>query len=170
MDAAMVDGWNRVVGKNDIVFHLGDVGFWKSADQARELISSLNGDKRLVLGNHDLYHRSRGAACRLYCYAGFQSVYAAGFVYLGLDPLGGEPTEYFSAAPPTDRAEPVRLLLSHWPAAQMRTPPHPATYDFNPCGHVHGLWLRRGRSINVGVDVRGFAPITIEEALATPAL
>ena len=36
------------------------------------------------------------------------------------------------------------------------------------CGHVHEHWARRDNVINVGVDVRQFAPVTIEELLATP--
>lgn len=35
-------------------------------------------------------------------------------------------------------------------------------------GHVHQTYARRGRLINVGVDVRGYAPATFEELLATP--
>jgi hypothetical protein len=31
------------------------------------------------------------------------------------------------------------------------------------CGHVHEKWLRLGWIINVGVDVWGFTPRTIEE-------
>ena len=33
------------------------------------------------------------------------------------------------------------------------------------CGHVHGAWKVRGRNINVGVDVRGFAPMSSNEVL-----
>ena len=28
-------------------------------------------------------------------------------------------------------------------------------------GHVHGLWKTRGRMVNIGVDVRDYAPITL---------
>lgn len=53
MDAAMVRLWNRVVGDEDIVWHLGDVAVC-GAERTRELVRALRGRKYLVLGNHDL--------------------------------------------------------------------------------------------------------------------
>jgi len=52
MDKALIENWNSVVGKNDIVFDLGDFAFapnwrWK------EILSQLNGKHHLILGNHD---------------------------------------------------------------------------------------------------------------------
>lgn len=42
---------------------------------------------------------------------------------------------------------------------------HEPLYDDRKmlCGHVHNHWAVRGQAINVGVDVRGFTPRTIEE-------
>lgn len=52
MHAVMVYNWNRIVGVNDYVYHLGDVTF--RYDRAfKELMYSLNGKKRLIVGNHD---------------------------------------------------------------------------------------------------------------------
>ena len=53
MDKALIENWNSVVGKNDIVFDLGDFAFapnwrWK------EILSQLNGKHYLILGNHDI--------------------------------------------------------------------------------------------------------------------
>jgi calcineurin-like phosphoesterase family protein len=56
------------------------------------------------------------------------------------------------------------LFLSHKPAVDLPT----ETIDFHFHGHVHERYKRRGNQINVGVDVRGFAPATLEELLATP--
>jgi calcineurin-like phosphoesterase family protein len=55
------------------------------------------------------------------------------------------------------------IWLSHKPLQDL-----PENLDFNMHGHVHEKYARRGRHINVGVDVRGFAPATLEELLATP--
>jgi calcineurin-like phosphoesterase family protein len=51
MNEALVDNWNAVVGPNDFVYHLGDVGF----DDKRlgHWLGRLNGLKYIVLGNHD---------------------------------------------------------------------------------------------------------------------
>jgi calcineurin-like phosphoesterase family protein len=48
----LIERWNRVVGPNDRVWHLGDVAFGLDA---LELCGRLNGDKHLIMGNHDHY-------------------------------------------------------------------------------------------------------------------
>ena len=53
MNKAMVDNWNAVVLPTDIIYHLGDIGLFRNPEQAKDLISQLNGYKILVLGNHD---------------------------------------------------------------------------------------------------------------------
>lgn len=45
-DQALMDAWNRVVGKRDVVYVLGDVFQTGPVD-------SLKGTKKLVMGNHD---------------------------------------------------------------------------------------------------------------------
>ena len=52
MNDAFVNNWNNVVGKDDIVFHLGDFSFGE-IDQIREIRNKLNGKIYLILGNHD---------------------------------------------------------------------------------------------------------------------
>lgn len=51
-DAELIRRWNATVGKNDTVWHLGDFCFGKSN---LEIAGQLNGNKRLVMGNHDIY-------------------------------------------------------------------------------------------------------------------
>lgn len=53
MDWDMVEKWNSVVKPNDHVYHLGDVYMKSSKGYIENLLSSLNGKKRLILGNHD---------------------------------------------------------------------------------------------------------------------
>ena len=52
MDETMVDNWNKVVGPNDKIYLLGDVGF-KNATFFEGIFSRLNGTKVLIKGNHD---------------------------------------------------------------------------------------------------------------------
>ena len=52
MDETMVDNWNRVVKPGDKVYHLGDV-FFGNKESFIKLWKRLNGQKRLILGNHD---------------------------------------------------------------------------------------------------------------------
>lgn len=55
MNWFMVERWNSVVKLEDHVWHLGDVCFKSTAkaDEVANLLRSLNGHKRLVVGNHD---------------------------------------------------------------------------------------------------------------------
>lgn len=52
MDETMVDRWNRIVRREDHVWHLGDVAM---ARRALQIVKRLNGHKRLVFGNHDIF-------------------------------------------------------------------------------------------------------------------
>ena len=52
MDEGLIQNWNNTVGKDDIIFNLGDFAF-ASNQRWRELISRLNGKHYLILGNHD---------------------------------------------------------------------------------------------------------------------
>lgn len=51
-DDWMVDRWNKVIGKHDIVYIIGDFAFG-SAELAKKILGKLNGKKFLILGNHD---------------------------------------------------------------------------------------------------------------------
>lgn len=50
MDEALVKNWNSVVKPKDKVYHMGDVCINRSA---LPIIGRLNGEKRLIKGNHD---------------------------------------------------------------------------------------------------------------------
>lgn len=52
-DAVLIENWNKVVKTNDIVWHLGD--FCMGGKKSVEIAGQLNGYKRLVMGNHDVY-------------------------------------------------------------------------------------------------------------------
>lgn len=53
MNEALIDNWNRVVGKNDRVYHLGDVVIARR--QLNLVLPRLNGRKVLIKGNHDIF-------------------------------------------------------------------------------------------------------------------
>lgn len=54
MDNEMIRRWNSVVGKNDIVWNLGDFCFG-GKENAERIFPQLNGKINLVMGNHDHY-------------------------------------------------------------------------------------------------------------------
>lgn len=53
MNETLIANWNKVVGADDIVFHLGDFGLGNSA-KWNQLLDRLDGKIYLILGNHDL--------------------------------------------------------------------------------------------------------------------
>ncbi len=52
MNEYIIEKWNSIVKDDDIVYHLGDVGFG-SVQEVQELIKRLKGTKILLRGNHD---------------------------------------------------------------------------------------------------------------------
>ena len=52
MDKVLIENWNKVVGINDKVYHLGDVYINR---KAQHILNHLNGDKVLIKGNHDIF-------------------------------------------------------------------------------------------------------------------
>lgn len=52
MDNALIEKWNSVVGKNDVVWHLGDFALGGKG-VAERVFPQLNGKINLVMGNHD---------------------------------------------------------------------------------------------------------------------
>lgn len=55
MHEDMKNKWNSVVTNADHVYITGDYS-WKITDEAIEFIESLNGNKHLIIGNHDSIH------------------------------------------------------------------------------------------------------------------
>jgi len=49
----MIAKWNERVGKDDVVWHLGDFGFHSTAEQLNPILGQLQGTINVVLGNHD---------------------------------------------------------------------------------------------------------------------
>lgn len=67
-DETLVENWNQRVRKQDVVYVLGDFAFGSAV--VRRIAPRLRGDKRLVMGNHDLH------ATGVYC-AYFNKLYGA---------------------------------------------------------------------------------------------
>lgn len=93
MNNDLVNRWNNVVSKNDVVYVLGDFAFGKEA--ISKYTQQLNGTKYLIKGNHDTYSN------KFYREAGFKEVYdhpiLVDFFLLSHEPLQlSETTPYFN--------------------------------------------------------------------------
>ncbi len=52
MNRLLIQAWNNKIPPGGVVYHLGDVSFGKH-DETYDILSQLNGEIHLVLGNHD---------------------------------------------------------------------------------------------------------------------
>lgn len=52
MNEYIIKKWNSIVKENDIVYHLGVVGFG-TTEMLKDIVGRLNGIKILLRGNHD---------------------------------------------------------------------------------------------------------------------
>ena len=67
MNEAIIKNWNSVIGRDDIVYILGDFCFGNK-EMLTNIVSRLNGRKILILGNHDRLTKSA------YLDVGFETV------------------------------------------------------------------------------------------------
>ena len=141
MNKAIIANWNRVVKKEDVVYHLGDFCF-KSANKKgngigtawEEYESQLNGKIIFIRGNHDTHNKGSSKSL----------IVKATIRYGGFN-----------------------ILLIHHPE---RVTPFD-TCDMAYVGHIHNNWeIKRLKKefgfidmINVGVDVWNFKPIGIND-------
>ena len=59
MNETLINNWNKVVDKEDIVFHLGDFAVGDVASWSN-LLQQLNGKVYLIMGNHDMHTTKKG--------------------------------------------------------------------------------------------------------------
>lgn len=147
MNEDLVKKWNEVVGKDDLVYHLGDFGFGKTG-RLLGIRQALNGRIFLIRGNHD-------PAPKAWLLPGVDKwaySLAAGEVF-------------FAHVPPTN---PEKWHMGdgvyQFPIKPETMPPETKVMI---CGHVHNKWketVHNGiRVINVGVDVNSMRPIGLNE-------
>lgn len=156
MNEDMVDKWNSVVGPNDIVYHLGDVGLG-NASKYEKYIRALNGYRVLVIGNHDNTKQKM-------LDIGFHRVCDQDYVQVQDGPTAKV------------------LWLAHIPSfnesdkRKLERPEPIIEYDLELCGHVHTGWTVNVSDdltkyiVNVGVDVHGMTPISVGTVLRQPTL
>ena len=132
----IIEKHNDTVNEHSVVYHLGDF-FWGGADQAPSFLRILKRYKKVKSRILILGNHDKLNPWT-YVDAGFSSVHTSCVI-------GGN------------------TLLSHDPCVYQA-----GVWELNMfCGHVHGLWkkLNDRNIINVGVDVWGFAPVSLKTLL-----
>lgn len=150
MNQAIIGNWNTTVGRNDVVFVLGDVALGR-LDDTLQLVRQLNGRKHLVPGNHDKcwpgHKRIRPKDIARYVDVGFEIEYRHTY-HPGLG-------AHLCHFPRTGDSQDEDRFVNHRP--------HLPDDEWLIHGHVHNQWLQRGYDINVGMDRWYYTPVPIED-------
>lgn len=143
MRNTLIENYNNTVPEDGVCFFVGDMGMLGTSQWERltGLLKKLNGAKHLILGNHDEMKPFR------YVNVGFTSVHTSLQLILEID------------------GKRVKFILNH----------DPCIWDLVPddtvllCGHIHNLFkiLPQKNTVNVGVDVWDYRPVSILEAWRT---
>lgn len=153
MNEGLVAQWNSQVTVEDTVYVLGD--FSLNANAARAFVPRLNGNKILILGNHDAPFPSpknkKAKKMRLrYLEDGWKEIHLQLKVTLKND---------FNQ----------EVLLAHLPYANEASLQYDKRYlEFRPVnhglvllhGHLHGRYKKLGRMLDVGVDAHEMKLLT----------
>ena len=141
MDAVMINNWNAVVKPEDDIYIVGDFSF-RSADPCR-YADALNGKKHLVVGNHDKKNLKN-------------SEFRGKFIEIK-DII-------------TLKSNNTQIVLCHYPIAEWDGMYRGAIHLF---GHIHNndniaqkIMEQISNAYNVGVEMIGYTPRTIEEIVA----
>jgi len=136
MDETIIKNWNNTVGKDDLVYHLGDFAYGKNTtvDYLRRVRLRLNGKIELINGNHEaLAHELAKEPCQHF-------VNVQDYKELNIN---GQ-----------------KIILFHY---GMRTWHHDLRGAWHLYGHSHDRLKPYGKSFDIGVDSWNFKPLSYEE-------
>lgn len=138
MNKGIIDNINSVVKASDVLYHLGDFSWKKTAARYRKKIRCRN--VILILGNHDPQTKNGQPLDILH------EIFSQVFVMLRIKPI------VFGSQQP--------IILSHY---AMRTWNGSHRGSWNLFGHSHGtLPDNESKSLDVGVDKHDYRPINLE--------
>lgn len=138
MNETMIKNWNKVVGKNDIVIHLGDFGDYRF----REF---LNGKIYLIFGNYEENDINSG------------NITMEDLVKFGFDAIYPECSHYLMLY---SIVKGKIFNVAHRPTL---LPKIINENQYNLYGHIHALQKVKRYGLNVGVDCNNFTPLSLDD-------
>ena len=137
LDQRIIDNWNKTVSNKDVIYHLGDV-FFCALNKAQRILDQLNGQKILILGNHD--------------YSFFKKSSKLNNSFLGI-------YNYYEVKNLIRQG----IVLSHYPFYSWNKKSYGS---FHLHGHLHGNKGNEyptGKIIDVGIDNNNLFPFSWDE-------
>ena len=167
-DELIIERWNKTIRRDDLVWHLGDVGLGNET-RILEMAARLNGRKQLITGNHDsCWPGNRGARSRQRrWFEVFESVQAFARIRIDGRPVLLSHFPYYGDHTALDRHSQYRLkdqgawLLHGHTHSREKLGPFIlpiVTFDAEP--------VCQGRQLHVGVDAWDLHPVSEADALA----
>lgn len=159
MNSSLVQSWNKRVKNGDRVYILGDLFYRFSAYE--QILEKLNGEKHLILGNHDTSWLEE--------YTALENGKA--FKSYRLRDTKEDLGKYFKSVSDilqiTDGN--VGCILCHYPLLSWKH--EKRLYMIH--GHLHNDTTdpffhhvaENEKMLNAGVDINGFMPVTLEEMI-----
>jgi len=162
MNHVLINNYNSTVGKLDVCYFIGDVGF-SNKEEMSKIISNLNGTKILITGNHD-----RGTVAMREM--GFHAVMNGGVLWIAKHrvtmshcPLYGVKREDTSDMKGVVKGD-------NWHGEQRSTYKEQYSFtdegQFHLHGHIHSPNSGKStkildRQYDVGVDANNYKPVNI---------
>lgn len=150
MDRALIENWNKVVGPEDVIYHLGDFtlgGF----DMAQQYFKQLNG-KIQVLANH-WHHDKRWLPAKYFGPIMLEYPTATDIAHVNIiPPLVVLEIEGMGS----EAGRPLAVTLCHYPLAVWDRKHYGAWHLY---GHTHKQDESGEFVLNVGVDCTNYHPI-----------
>ncbi len=147
LETKLIKKWNDKVTANDIVYILGDIS-GEDLKHALELINSLNGQKHLILGNHDINHIAQIKKSGI-----FASISTLKFI----------------------NDENRKVCLCHYPIMDWSCG---SEMIYHVYGHIHNKTIKQGvlyeeiknfykdkPAFNSSIDMTGFEPVALNELI-----
>lgn len=146
MNETLVKNWNETVPTDGIIFHLGDFALNAPTKAVQHLMHSLNGNKYLVIGNHE-----KAALSKQFLRDMWKGIYDVAEIYV--------PDEEITY-------KKQHLIMCHYPMLTWNAS-HRGSWQL--FGHVHGGLSNKGKiqhhpaQMDVGVDCWDFRPISYQQ-------
>lgn len=134
-DKWLLDRINSKVKKTDTLYILGDVAM-ASKERTEKVLHKMNGNKILILGNHDDNIKTSTIFSEIKQMKDFN---------------------FNSESYPN-----IHIVLCHYPIASWNRKVHGGWHLH---GHTHGRFQNAGLSFDVGVDAQNYYPISLEEVM-----